>query len=399
MNARPVDGARLNRLRWWYVPLALVPIPVLIFLGLRVHGALVEESADDSCSATFETANRAVFLLDLRKPVDGDFATLPGRLVDDVSRDLPANTEYSVYALSAYAEAPRTLIGRLCKPYENGDLAVEAAKDQRNGPRDCDDLPAQLPAKLRASASRFCRQREVLRRRVDALVLQGMDGVATDAYLVEALEEIGRDFADSPKPASLYVFSDLLQHAKWYSHIDVDSEGWDFEQFASARQSRGPAAEPAVHLSADVPVRVFYVARTGMTDALPVQRRHKVFWQTYFAGADLIFQDQPTMAGFASETLVDVPTPAELLAYEREQVRHRSELVDRARAELEQTRRAFEAERAQFVAQQRQLREQETRLAEKQRELAAQQREYETAREPNRGAGGDSPARADSQDA
>ena len=52
---------------------------------------------------------------------------------------------------------------------------------------------------------------------------------------------------------------------------------------------------------------------------------HKRFWTSYFGDAALTFQDQPTMAGFDARPLMDIPTPAELAAYERERVRYTSE--------------------------------------------------------------------------
>lgn len=362
----------------WYVPLLLVPIPVLIFLGMRVQGAPDAPSfpsADGSCSAS-EVAHRAVLLLDLRKPVDEVYASLPGRLLDDVTIDLYADTELAVYSVSPYAEAPRTLLGRLCKPYDNGELLVEAAKDQRHGTGDCGDLPAQIPASSRAAARQFCEQRDVLRRRVDALVVQGKGRTTTDAYLVEALEETTRDFADSHVPTSLYVFSDMMQHAKWYSHVDIQPGEWDFEAFVAARGSQAPVVEPA-RPSPDLPVKIFYVSRAGMTDNPEMRIRHQAFWQAYFQDADLDFEHQPTMAGYAAKVLMDIPTPAELAAYERERVRYRSEQVGRERAELERMRRAFERERAQFAERREQFEQEQRQLAEEQRELTARRREFE----------------------
>ncbi|MYF31513.1 MAG: hypothetical protein F4029_09305 [Gammaproteobacteria bacterium] len=376
MNSRLQERRKLGGLRW-YVPLLLIPIPVLISLGMRVQGADdAPSSADAPCSAS-EIVHRAVLLLDLRKPVDEAHASLPGRLLDDVTIDLYADTELAVYSVSPFAEAPRTLLGRLCKPYDNGELLVQAAKHQRNTIGDCGDLPAQIPAASRADARQFCEQRNVLRRRIDALVAQSEGSTATNAYLVEALEETTRDFADSSVPTSLYVFSDMMQHAKWYSHVDVQPDAWEFETFVAARGSQGPGIEPLARPSTDLPVKIFYVARAGTTDNPELRRRHQGFWQTYFENADLHFDDQPTMAGYASKTLMDIPTPMELAAYEREQLRYQSELVEKERAELERTRVEFEQERADFAERQEQLAQLQRRLAEEQRELAAKRREVE----------------------
>lgn len=377
MNARFVDRSKRSRIPW-YVPVLLVPVTVLIVLGLRVHDTFNEPvSANAYCSAGSEVAHRAVFLVDLRKPVDSTYQSLPGDLLGKVSKELPADTELSVFALSAYAEAPRTLIGRMCKPYENGDLVVETAKDWAGSERDCDDLPAQISGALRARAANFCHQREAVRRRLDALAAERRDRPATDAYLVEALDETGRDLTTSPVPTSLYVFSDMIQHAAWYSHVDVQWDEWDFDSFTAARMAETLSAEPPTPPGADLPVKIFYVARTGTTAREVPQLMHKGFWTSYFGDAAVTFEDQPTMAGFDAEPLMDIPTPAELAAYEREQVRYTSELVEQQRVELEETRRALELERAQFAQRKEELREEQRRLSEQERQLATRQRELE----------------------
>ena len=381
-----VDRPMLGRIRW-YTPFLLLPIPVLIILGLHVRDTLDEPAvANAACSVGSEAASKSVYLIDLRKPVDAAYASLPANLLREVSIEVPVNTELSVYAVSAYAEAPRTLIGRLCKPYDNADLVVEAAKDGGSLIRDCDDLPAQISGSLRTSATGFCRQREVLRRRIDALVAQVQGRTATDAYLVEAVEETIRHLDGSSVPASLYVYSDMKQHAKWYSHLDVAWNEWSFEQFVAARDARSNTVEP-VGAPRGLAVKVFYVARTGTTDQEQPRLSHKQFWQDFFGGAELAFEDQPVMAGYAAESLMDIPTPTELAAYEREQIRHRSEVVERERAflegeraKLQASRQAFEHERERFAERQLQISERERQLVERQQQLAPQERELETVK-------------------
>lgn len=389
-----VDRPMLGRIRW-YTPFLLLPVPVLIILGLQVRDTLDEPAvANGACSVGTELASKSVYLIDLRKPVDAAYASLPGDLLREVSIEVPVSTELSVYAVSPYAEAPRTLIGRLCKPYDNADLVVEAAKDGGSLIRDCDDLPAQISGSLRTSATGFCRQREVLGRRIDALVAQVQGRTATDAYLVEALEETSRDLDGSSVPASLYVFSDMKQHAKWYSHLDVAWNEWSFEQLVAARDVQPNAVEPVGGTPAGLPVKVFYVARMGTTDQEQPRLSHKQFWQDFFGGAELAFEDQPTMAGYAAESLMDIPTPMELAAYEREQIRHRSEIVERERAfvegerafvegeraKLEASRQAFEKERERFAERQRQILDRERQLAERQQQFTAQERELEASK-------------------
>ena len=157
--------------------------------------------------------------------------------------------------------------------------------------------PAQVLGALRTSAARFCHQREAVRRRIDAWAAQGRGRLASDAYRVEALDETSRDLAASSVPTSLYVFSDMIRHAGWYSHVDMQWDEWDFGDVSAAREAEMLSVEPPASPGAELRVRIFYVARAGTTASEAPQLTHKHFWTSYFGDATLEFEDQPTIAG------------------------------------------------------------------------------------------------------
>ena len=374
MNAQSANRSR--RLGRWYTPLLLVPIPVLILLATLRPTVVADAVPETACVAGGQPERRAVYLVDLRKPLPAAHAQRPGELLDVVSDDADAGTEIAVYALSRYPEAPRTLLGRLCKPHDNGDLMLASAKDGNGGARDCDDLPAAVAGLLRGGPAEFCAERRALRGRIDALA-RSAPGTATDAHLVEALDEVRRDFADAGVPTSLYVFSDMMQHAKWYSHLDAAPEQWDFEAFAQARAAELAASGRREHPADGLAVKVFYVPRSGITDREPVRLAHQGFWTRHLDGAAMAFEPAPTMPAYPAERLVYVPTPAELAAYELERARHQAELAERERAALAESRRALERDRGRLEERDRALADGERRLAEREREVAAREQAAE----------------------
>lgn len=310
--------------------------------------------------------HRAAFLVDLRKPLDAAHATLPGALLRHAASELQVNTELAVFTLSPHAEAPRTLIGRLCKTVDVAGLAAESAKHPAT---DC-DVPAQAPADLRARAKDFCRQRDALARRIDALVVESLGHGAGAAHLVEALEATARELGDAP--GSLYVFSDLMQHAPWYSHAERPLPEWEFEQMKAAWQA-SPMAEPLRGFPPETMVRIHYVPRVGTTELEDWRTAHKRFWEDYFHGAEVAFDDQPTMAEYVPASLAESPTAMELAAYELERLRHSNALVERDRAEVARERRELEGARREVST----LREQ---LAAERRELDAERERLEAQR-------------------
>ena len=264
------------------VAIALVAVGLFAFNG-QPDAYDVEQSLDaDLCPAEAQDiTGSATYLLDLRKSI-GD-ATAPGESLNDIGRRLPAGTELRVYAIADNAVAPRRLLDRFCKPYGEREVVVRAAKDQGKGERDCNELPAQVSQRVRDLAGRFCARRDALRGRIDQLAAKAPRAV-DNAYLVEALEESAAEFADRPKPRSLFVFSDMLQHADWYSHLDLGWTGWSFTTFASRAAEREASAPAAVALPPDerLGVTVFYPPRRRITESLRPRYAHQTFWRRYF---------------------------------------------------------------------------------------------------------------------
>ena len=332
----------------------LIP-PLLIAVGLSVIFVLfgrpsAESSLDDDLCAlgSPRPAGAAVLLLDLRKPMDEANPSLPGELLNDLSLGLGADTELSVFALSADPQAPRLPIDRFCKPYDNADLQVGTAKDQRNALRDCDNLPAQLSSSLRESANRFCVRREELRKRIDALARNPPRTPIMSAYLVEAIEETAIQLSEVSGPRMIYVFSDMMQHAAWYSHLDLDWTEWDFARFAEARaeQSKQMGLSPSV---ADLAVLIYYLPRTDLTDRLRPKHTHQAFWRSYFDGAQLTFEEQPVLPAYAAESLMDRLTSEELAALEREQIEQERAEAQKMLADVQREREALEEELRQLA--------------------------------------------------
>lgn len=390
-SAAPAPAARTetrSRRGYRYAPLVLLPILVLVVFGVGMSSSVDAEpvtpapvfpqqpvvpevaAPETVCASGGAAQRRAALILDLRKPVSAAHLHRPGEVLLDVTRRERAGTEIAVYALSAYAEAPRTLLGRLCKPYDNDELVVATTKDGSGATGDCDDLPARVAARVRTGAAEFCAARAALRSRIDALA-QRAPTFASDAYLVEALDAVRRDFAADTTPTSVYVFSDMMQHAPWFSHIDLGPERWDYDAFAEARAAELAASGRSEHPPDGLAVRVFYVVRAGTTEIESARAAHQAFWRRHLEGAEVAFEDGPTMPAYPAERLVDVPTPAELAAYEMEKARHQAVIVERERDALAQDRQDLERERQRLAERERRIAETERRLAEREESLAA----------------------------
>ena len=324
-----------------------------------------------------EIVERAVFLLDLRKPLDAEHVSLPGQLLREVAMDLDADSELQVFALASTSTAPRVLLERSCKPYDDAELAVGGTAPGR----DCADLPDALPEPVRERASRFCAWRDALRSRLDELVVRQQDAQVENAYLVEAIEDTILEFSEFPGRHSLYVFSDMMQHATWHSQPESGVEYAGLNDQGNVQASLAPLLRTVD----DIRIKVFYVPRRGVTEDAPAKADHKEFWRDYFAdfsATGVEFEDQPLMAAYEVEALVGEPTEIELAAREREQLRLEREQIELALAEVEKEREALEAAR-QLATDERQSREAREAELRRQQELA-QAREAEREAEQQR---------------
>lgn len=296
----------------------LAPLLVVLLTGSLLAGgdnAKPRAQRDaDMCPDSAQIGRRAVYLLDLRKPLVTGDGSRPGALLHAVSRELRIDDELKVFALSPYAESPLVALGRLCKPYDDATLAV-TAKDGRIS-RDCDDLPAQIPAAVRHDANRYCALRSGLQQRIDELAARPAATVVRDAHLMDAIEAAARGLRRLSQRATLYLFSDLMQHADWYSHMDLGHRGWDFAAFQRHRAASGAAAVDN-RAAGEINVKAFYVPRRGVTDRARIKHVHQHFWRRYFAerGERIAFLDQPLKTGYrvlprmalASETASEGP--------------------------------------------------------------------------------------------
>lgn len=338
-----------------YLTLLMPALLVAVVLG----GVLMTNRSPDSgnkldndlCSLEpVESAGRAVVLFDLRKPIDDENLSLPGQLLHDVTLRLSGETEVRTFALSSNSLSPRLTLDRLCKPYHNADLQIGTAKDQTDSIRDCDDLPAQLPAWLRESASRFCARRNTLRTRIEAIARNPKTTPVANSYVIEAIEDSIIELSKGQGPREIYVFSDMLQHSEWYSHLDLHWTDWSITNFAEAHSTQFDHIHASPAAISDLTVRVFYSPRLGLTDHLRPRRAHQAFWREYFAGAELSFEEQPPLPAYEAEPLTDKLTPEQRLALEREK-------IDKERAEAAQMLEQVRKEREMLLEEQRKLAE------------------------------------------
>lgn len=298
-------GAR----RLTYIALALVPVLILA-LGISfLMGPGTDPQLDEDLCPREPGAHagRTVLLFDLTKPL-GENTRITDEVLHRVTTDMEANSELQVFALAPDPFAPRMPLGRVCKPYANRQLVVEMAKDRTSMTPDCADLPAQLAPTVRDRARRFCARREALARRIASMASpRRQDGVRA-AYLIEAIEDTRLELAAIAEPASLYVFSDLIQHAAWYSHAELGPDRWDYADFQRVRRRQTGLVGTAPPPDSDLAVTVFYLPRRGMTEHPRGASALERFWRKYFSAVGSVtFEQQSVQPGYDVLPLRGVP--------------------------------------------------------------------------------------------
>ena len=303
-NAKKQGGSRG---RWVLLGL-LVLVGVVLVVTLVDREQTLERNLGDNLCPPDTTGIKAsaALVVDLAKPLH-DTSFVSG-LVGTVTRDLGMDEELRVYAITVpdgVASAP-TLVGRICKPYNNADLLFGPAKDQSGAWRDCDDLPAQLPPTLRELAGSFCAARDQLQSAIDTLTIEaeqrqfGANVAATD--MVATLRDMSGALSTRPAPRKLFIFSDMLQHAARYSHFDLDWTRWAAAEYVG---------ESSDSVTSDLSVSIFYLPRQRLTDPLRLRNAHQQFWRSFFQGAQVRFQDLPAKPAYAVERLMPVESDEE----------------------------------------------------------------------------------------
>lgn len=361
------------------MPVVLPPVIVLgvvaaAFLHFDDSGAPAEPSLDaDVCPLDLSAVSgSSVFLFDLTKPIGEGRQDLPGQLLGQAIDALGRDEELAVHLLSASADAPRTPVGRLCKPAAVADLQVTTKDWSGLTARDCADLPAQMTPESRSAATRFCERRAEITARLGVAVPAGAGAseLAAGAHLVEALEDIRIELAGRPRPQRLLVFSDMVQHAPWYSHLDLEWRRWSHADLVAAKAAQGwPPTLP--FRRGRTSVEVFYLPRLGSTAEPRIGQAHRNFWREYFADADVTFHDQTVAPSYVATRLMDVPTEEEAAVAQARAEAER--MLATARAEQERVRLAQEraaAEEARQRERQAELERQEEVVRQREAELA-----------------------------
>lgn len=291
--------------------LFLVPLLALIGvvgggLWLAFANAGQRQAAYDEQLCPTAPSGLAVMLFDLTKPLAELQPGLPGQLLRDLTLDVERDAEIRTYLLVGSASAPRLLLNRLCKPFDTGAVQVATAKDHDGGTRDCDDLPAQMASDQRRAAFRFCELREAFAARLDTVALRASKGQweVTGAHLVEALEETRGDFLAHPgSRRTLHVVSDMVQHADWYSHLDLPSEAWNGNALGRLPNAR-KRLQGRFQGIAGLDVHIHYMPRGGLTALPEAGDSHRRFWRQFFAVENLAFHQLPPLPAYASKPLM-----------------------------------------------------------------------------------------------
>ena len=274
------------------VVLALAILAGVIYMGMSKPAS--DSSLDaDLCPPPDQIAAVAVLLMDLRDPISGS-----GRVDDllrQISRPLDKNTELRVFALSG---TTRDTLDRLCKPYDQSSIDLVTKGPQPSN--ECGDLPAQISPEVRSGATGHCLRLQELAARLQRL--SGRYGGRGANHLMEALEDTLLELAQEGRK-SLFLFSDMLQHSPWYSHIDQDWLNWSYDEYAARRSSLDAQLGGAQPTADGVEVTVYYIPRRGFTDQPRIARAHKRFWERYFGSTEVSFEDQATMDAYAAPQL------------------------------------------------------------------------------------------------
>lgn len=283
----------------------LVGAPLLLsVLGITVVPAMVSRFpqqavvlGQDLCPRTeYAPAGTATLLFDLTKPLDG---ASPGEVLRAIVGGFNRNARIRVFSVTDSPEAPLVLLDRFCKPYDNAELIVAQAKDQTGRTRDCNELPAQIGRVLRENASSYCRRRANVERRLDGIAHsnRGRGGGLGSAHLAEALDLLRNDQEVQTDDHVLFVYSDMMQHSEWYSHLETEWKDWRDPGGSGLPSSTTKLRNP-VRRAYSGEIEIYYIPRIGVTDTVAPRVRHQGFWQEFLAGANVRYWDQPPMAGY-----------------------------------------------------------------------------------------------------
>ncbi|MXY56755.1 MAG: hypothetical protein F4029_07215 [Gammaproteobacteria bacterium] len=352
--ARKATGRRGNWLMGWML---LATAVVFGAYALYPTGDAYPVSRTEPCIGT-TAGGLAVVLYDFRKPRRRPLSSMPGAILRETAATTPPGTELRAYTLTTQTAMPLSVVGRTCKPLQpaGGSPTIDcAATDMRRQGED-------------TAVDAFCAGLGTMQRRVEDLARQAPELPVANAPLIEAIEEIRLVFAarSDTGPHSFHVFSDMIQHSAWYSHIATDAGDWSFTAFEESRDARAPVFTQASPAAPAVATEIFYLPRRGVTEPRAARDAHQRFWQQYFdsVGMPVVFRDQPTAPRFAASILEDSSDGLARVLRERELLRREQDENARTLAFIAGQRTKLEQARQQAASSAREFKQRENSLLE-----------------------------------
>lgn len=342
---RPPQQRDRRSTLWFSVP-SLFVVTVAAAVWFLVDLEPAQELDADLCPASpDDVVHRAALLFDLHKPTvdQATGASLAGDALQSIVAELGAGTELTVFAVSSDRVAPAQRLARLCKPYDSASPATDEIDVPQDDP-DCGSRMAHLAESDLEDARQFCVRRDNLRTRIDGLMAQPSVPVQ-NAFVIEAIEEVSFALAAMPGRKSLYVFSDMLAHTHWYSHIELGWESWNFVDYVAAREKQDAQIGPRPQAVTGLAATLYYVPRKGVTETTRAKAVHQQFWRDYFADATASgprFVDLPITPGYPVATLEDRPSIVDTARIERQRLQREREAAERQLAQLSQARAELE---------------------------------------------------------
>ncbi len=238
--------------------------------------------------------SKTYLLVDLSEPLSGDQRAGLKDLLKSATDSMATQELISVSQMQAVLKAPRHKVTQFCKP----DIQRIGQAGSRIKEDDCKsvvdksyDWYKNVGDHARKEISTTCSRYLDFKKGVNvaALPYAAVNQEQNRSYIVGSIEDIIVDADDdsSDVPTRLIVFSDMLQHAEWFSQYRTHPDDWTIENLRERRKNA--IEQPKYRHMSTAPANNFkevllcYLPNDKMLNTSIKEKQHRQMWEGYFS--------------------------------------------------------------------------------------------------------------------
>lgn len=286
-----------NKNKWGYVLIfVFIPITLLIiWLALKTNLEIPLNPVSLCPNEQHNIIGTTYILIDFSEPLSKRQRNELRTLIVKTSASLQKHERLSISRMEPDRKNTRVSLHDFCNPadLENIKKAVGRSIDPK---RDCPAIVKKefpFPKRVGEATSKLihniCKNLDDLDKKVEDVIrmIPPINFEEPRSYIIGSIEDVMTDANDSPSGTRrLVVFSDMLQHADWFSQYEKRHGAWTMDNIEQRRKKYAPNhMKTPPQNNFDEVLLCYQPNGHAILKSARNKNAHRAMWKGYFKGS------------------------------------------------------------------------------------------------------------------